>query len=127
MRYRGRVTALLGIVAALPSRWTGDGWRGGRSAFGPGIGSDARGRSNRPRTHPARWPRLISSENFNGPPGRLAQPPPVGLRHGNGGPTAGAIAGLKSYTSRPANAELNGHGDLAITARAEPHTRGPKG
>ena len=29
---------------------------------------------------------------------------------------------LESYTSRPANAELNGQGDLAITARAEKYT-----
>ncbi len=122
MRYRGRVTALLGIVAALLAVTATAG--AGTSRRPARRRSDARRQSNRPK-HPPKWPRLIWSDNFNGPAGTSPNPHQWGFDTGTGTNGWGNRE-LETYTSRPANAELNGHGDLAVTARAEPYT-GPEG
>jgi beta-glucanase (GH16 family) len=64
-------------------------------------------------------PRLIWSENFNGPAGAGPNPARWSFDTGGGG---WGNEELETYTSRPTNAELNGQGDLAVTARAEKYT-----
>jgi beta-glucanase (GH16 family) len=62
--------------------------------------------------------KLIWADEFNGPAG--ASPgPDWNFDTGGGGWDEEE---LQDYTSRPANAELNGQGELAITARAEKYT-----
>ncbi len=63
--------------------------------------------------------KLIWSDEFNGPAG--TSPEHSKWSFDTGGEGWGNEE-LESYTSRPANAELNGDGDLAITARAEKYT-----
>ena len=62
---------------------------------------------------------LIWSEEFNGPAG--SSPNPNNWNFDTGGKGWGNEE-LESYTSRPQNAELDGKGDLDITARAESYT-----
>jgi beta-glucanase (GH16 family) len=62
---------------------------------------------------------LIWSEEFNGPAG--SGPSPNNWNFDTGGKGWGNEE-LESYTSRPQNAELDGKGDLDITARAESYT-----
>ena len=59
------------------------------------------------------------SDEFNGPAG--AGPNPGKWSFATGGEGWGNEE-LESYTSRPVNAELDGQGHLAITARAETYT-----
>lgn len=66
---------------------------------------------------------LLFSNEFNGPAG--APPDPAIWGHDVGG-TGWGNQELESYTPGTENAALDGHGDLAITARAETHT-GPEG
>src|ERR1700729_1629071 len=67
---------------------------------------------------PAQSRKLIWADEFNGSAG--ASPgPDWNFDDGGGGWDEEE---LQYYTSRPANAELNGQGDLAITARAEKYT-----
>jgi beta-glucanase (GH16 family) len=63
--------------------------------------------------------RLIWSDNFNGPAG--SPPNPTHWSFDTGGEGWGNEE-LETYTSRRVNAELDGHGHLVITARAEKHT-----
>jgi beta-glucanase (GH16 family) len=67
----------------------------------------------------ARWPHLIWSQDFNGPAG--SSPDSREWNFDTGGDGWGNEE-LESYTARPANAELDGQGHLAITARAEKYT-----
>jgi beta-glucanase (GH16 family) len=67
----------------------------------------------------ARWPRLVWYDNFNRPAGAGPNPGKWSFDTGGGG---WGNEELESYTSRPANAELDGHGDLAVTAHAETYT-----
>jgi beta-glucanase (GH16 family) len=67
--------------------------------------------------------RLAWSENFNG--ARGSSPDPARWNFDIGG-TGWGDAELESHTSRPRNAQLDGHGHLVITARAETRT-GPEG
>lgn len=60
--------------------------------------------------------RLIFDDEFEGPAGSLPSPKRWGFDTGGGG---WGNAELESYTARPANASLDGDGDLAITARHE--------
>ena len=62
---------------------------------------------------------LIWSEEFDGPAG--TSPNPNNWNFDTGGKGWGNEE-LESYTSRPQNAELDGKGDLDITARAESYT-----
>lgn len=62
---------------------------------------------------------LIWSEEFNGPAG--SSPNPNNWNFDTGGKGWGNEE-LESYTSRPQNAELDGKGDLDITAHAESYT-----
>ena len=62
---------------------------------------------------------LIWSEEFTGPAG--SSPNPNSWNFDTGGKGWGNEE-LESYTSRPQNAELDGNGDLDITARAESYT-----
>jgi beta-glucanase (GH16 family) len=62
---------------------------------------------------------LIWSEEFNGPAG--GGPDSNNWNFDTGGKSWGNEE-LESYTSRPQNAELDGNGDLDITARAESYT-----
>lgn len=62
---------------------------------------------------------LIWSEEFNGPAD--SGPSPNNWNFDTGGKGWGDEE-LESYTSRPANAELDGQGHLVITARAEDYT-----
>jgi beta-glucanase (GH16 family) len=70
----------------------------------------------------SQWRRLVWSDNFNGPPGAPPNPRKWAFDKGAWGKEE-----LEYYTSAPANAELDGHGHLVITARAEsglPNGRG---
>ena len=69
-------------------------------------------------TPPAAQRKLIWSDEFNGPAGAS---PGSQWQFDTGGDGWGNEE-LETYTSRTANAELDGLGDLAITARAEKHT-----
>ncbi len=62
---------------------------------------------------------LIWSDEFNGSAG--TSPSKINWNFDTGGRGWGNEE-LESYTSRPVNAQLDGHGDLAITARAEKYT-----
>jgi beta-glucanase (GH16 family) len=62
-----------------------------------------------------KWPRLVWSDDFNGPFGARPNPRKWDFDLGAWGNEE-----LEYYTSAPANAELDGHGHLVITARAEP-------
>ena len=62
---------------------------------------------------------LLWSEDFDGPAG--SSPNPNNWNFDTGGKGWGNEE-LESYTSRPQNAELDGKGDLDITARAESYT-----
>jgi beta-glucanase (GH16 family) len=62
---------------------------------------------------------LIWSDEFQGPAGTSPNPQNWNFDTGGGG---WGNKELESYTSRPTNAELDGKGDLAITARAETYT-----
>ncbi|HEV2973950.1 MAG TPA: family 16 glycosylhydrolase [Solirubrobacteraceae bacterium] len=70
-------------------------------------------------TEPTAPKQLIWSDEFSGPAGALPAPTKWSFDTGGGG---WGNEELESYTSRPANAELDGHGHLAITARAEKYT-----
>lgn len=70
-------------------------------------------------TEPTVSKHLIWSDEFNGPAG--ASPASTKWSFDTGGGGWGNEE-LESYTSRPANAELDGQGHLAITARAEKYT-----
>ena len=104
----GRVVALLGILAAtfalIAPVAAGTHRRGHRSRHAAPAASGS-----------ARWPRLVWSDNFNGPAG--AKPNPGKWRFDTG--AWGGNEELEYYTSRPANAERDGRGHLVITARAE--------
>jgi beta-glucanase (GH16 family) len=63
--------------------------------------------------------KLIWADEFNGPAGTSPDSAKWSFDTGGGG---WGNEELESYTSKPANAELNGQGDLAITARAEKYT-----
>jgi beta-glucanase (GH16 family) len=67
----------------------------------------------------ARWPHLVWSDNFNGSAGSEPNPRKWSFDTGGGG---WGNEELEYYTSRSVNAELDGHGHLVITARAETHT-----
>jgi beta-glucanase (GH16 family) len=69
-----------------------------------------------------KWTHLIWSDNFTGPAGTR----PTGKWGFDTGGNGWGNNELEYYTSRPTNAELDGRGHLAITARAEPYT-GPDG
>ena len=115
MRSSGRVVALLGILAAtfalVAPVAAGTHRRGHRSRHAAPAASGS-----------ARWPRLVWSDNFNGPAG--AKPNPGKWSFDTG--AWGGNEELEYYTSRPANAELDGRGHLVITARAEAFS-GPDG
>jgi beta-glucanase (GH16 family) len=63
--------------------------------------------------------KLIWSDEFNGSAGTSPDSDKWSFDTGGNG---WGNQELESYTSRPANAELNGQGDLAIMARAEKYT-----
>jgi len=63
--------------------------------------------------------KLVWSDEFNGPAGASPDAAKWSFDTGGGG---WGNEELESYTSLPANAELDGQGDLAITARAEKYT-----
>jgi beta-glucanase (GH16 family) len=67
---------------------------------------------------PIKQRKLIWSDEFNGPTG--ASPGPQWQFDTGGGGWGNEE--LESYTARPVNAELDGQGHLAITARAEKYT-----
>jgi beta-glucanase (GH16 family) len=69
--------------------------------------------------HSAAALHLIWSENFNGSAGARPNPRRWNYDIGGGGWGNGE---LEYYTARRANAKLDGHGHLAITARAEPYS-----
>ena len=71
------------------------------------------------KSDPPGTQKLIWSEEFNGPAG--SSPDPNNWNFDIGGKGWGNEE-LESYTSRPANVELDGKGDLDITARAEDYT-----
>ena len=73
--------------------------------------------------HAVSSPRLIWSDEFNGPAG--ASPDPTKWNFDVGGNGWGNNE-LQYYTSRPSNASLDGQGDLIITAHAGRYT-GPNG
>ena len=75
--------------------------------------------SHRPATKPRQA--LLWSENFRGPAG--APPNPRRWTIATGGSGWGNEE-LEYYTGRPRNVELDGHGDLVITALAETYTGG---
>jgi beta-glucanase (GH16 family) len=110
VRPSGRVPALLGILAAT------------LALVAP---VDARTRRHRSRhaapaaSGSAKWPRLVWSDDFNGPAGAGPNPRKWSFDTGGGG---WGNKELESYTSRPVNAELDGRGHLVITARAETYT-----
>jgi beta-glucanase (GH16 family) len=68
---------------------------------------------------PSSKQRLIWSDDFEGPAG--ARPDPSKWNYDLGG-NGWQNNELQTYTSEPANASLDGRGDLVIAARAEPHT-----
>jgi beta-glucanase (GH16 family) len=128
--FSGRGAAALGIVAPavlvgilttlMPTApvGAGTGPHHPRDPHRKTTQTPSQGPSPRPR-----WPRLVWSDNFNGPAG--ARPDPANWSFDIGGNGWGNEE-LESYTSRPANAELDGHGHLVITARAGTYT-GPDG
>jgi len=67
----------------------------------------------------ARWPHLVWSQDFNGPAGSSPDLREWNFDRGGGG---WGNEELESYTSRPANVQLDGHGHLVITARSEKYT-----
>lgn len=112
----GSLLALLGILAAtfalVATVVAGTRRRGHHSRHAVPTASDS-----------AKKPRLVWSDNFNGPAG--AGPSPGKWSFDTGGRGWGNEE-LESYTSRSANAELDGLGHLVITARAKTYT-GPDG
>lgn len=108
----GRVLVLLGILAAalalVVSVDAGTQERGHRCRRTAAVVNGS-----------AKWPCLIWSEDFNGPAGARPNRGKWNFDTGGGG---WGNEQLESYTSRPANAELDGHGHLVITARAETYT-----
>ena len=112
MRFRGLVLGFVAVWAislALTVVVEAIGRRGaGPSRHVPSV----RGGSSK-------WPRLIWSDNFDGPAG--ASPSPKKWSFDTGGSGWGNQE-LESYTSRPTNAELDGRGHLVIAARAETYT-----
>jgi beta-glucanase (GH16 family) len=118
VRYSGRGIALLGIVGGLLALTAPTGVGAGSQ---PPLGRQSK-HLQRHVDH-AKWPHLIWSDDFNGPAGTPPDPARWGYDTGGNG---WGNKELEYYTSRPANAELNGKGDLAITARAEDYT-GPDG
>jgi beta-glucanase (GH16 family) len=109
VRFRGRALALVGLIAVFvalvvaveaTSRGRGDSSRGIISVRG---GS-------------SKWPRLIWSDNFEGPAGASLNSKKWSFDTGGSG---WGNQELESYTSRPTNAELDGHGHLVISAHAE--------
>jgi beta-glucanase (GH16 family) len=66
---------------------------------------------------------LIFADEFEGAAGTGPDPKSWGFDIGDAG---WGNEELESYTSRPENASLDGHGDLVVTARAENYT-GPDG
>jgi beta-glucanase (GH16 family) len=123
MRSSSRLLALLGILAATVVLAPLN--AGGHGRSHPARAHKRRHPSRRraPGGGSAKWPRLIWSDNFNGPAG--AQPNPSKWGFDTGGKGWGNKE-LEYYTPRPANAELDGRGHLVITARAESYT-GPDG
>jgi beta-glucanase (GH16 family) len=67
----------------------------------------------------AKWPHLVWSQDFNGREG--SSPASDKWSFDIGGDGWGNEE-LESYTSRPANAKLDGQGHLVITARSEKYT-----
>jgi beta-glucanase (GH16 family) len=82
----------------------------------PEAGATKESRAGSEPTNPRK---LIWSDEFNGSAGASPDPSDWSFDTGGGG---WGNEELESYTSRPANAELDGQGDLAITARAEKYT-----
>lgn len=110
MRSRGRVLALVGVLLiALAIVATVKATRHGHALQ----------RTSFIRGGSSKWPHLIWQDNFNGAAG--ASPSPSNWSFDTGGDGWGGDE-LESYTSRPANAGLDGHGQLAITARRETYT-----
>jgi beta-glucanase (GH16 family) len=70
-------------------------------------------------SNPTSSRKLVWSDEFNGPAGTSPESSKWSFDTGGGG---WGNEELESYTSRPANAELDGQGHLAITARAEKYT-----
>jgi beta-glucanase (GH16 family) len=117
VRFSGRVLALVGILAAtfalVATVKAGSKARVRHTRYSsPVLVGSVRGGS-------ARWPHLIWQDNFTGPAG--ASPNPEKWSFDTGGSGWGNDE-LESYTSRPVNAELDGHGHLVITARRETYT-----
>jgi beta-glucanase (GH16 family) len=108
---RVRVGGLLGILAvtfALVARVDAE------------VGPRAQARHAQPApSRAARWPHLVWSDNFNGPAGAEPNPRKWSFDTGGGG---WGNEELEYYTARPTNAELDGRGQLVITARAQEHT-----
>jgi beta-glucanase (GH16 family) len=108
---RGRVPALVGILAVTLAVVA--------------TVEASRGRGGLPRRDPlarggsSKWSLLIWSDNFDGPAGASPNSKKWSFDTGGGG---WGNEELESYTSRPANAELDGRGHLVITAHAETHT-----
>jgi beta-glucanase (GH16 family) len=105
VRSRGRVLAVVGIlVAVFAFVATGK------------AGSHGRGHGPRRPTHHGggspKWPRLIWSDDFNGPTG--ARP-----NHRKWGFDTGAWGNGELEYYEPANAKLDGRGHLVITALPE--------
>ena len=71
------------------------------------------------KEEPPRDKKLVWSDDFSGPAG--ASPSPANWSFDAGGAGWGNEE-LESYTSRPSNAQLDGRGDLLVTARAERYT-----
>jgi beta-glucanase (GH16 family) len=65
----------------------------------------------------AEWPHLVWQDDFSGPAGAGPNPQLWSFDTGGGW----GDGELESYTSTPANAELDGRGQLVITAQAESH------
>jgi beta-glucanase (GH16 family) len=122
VRSSGRVAALLGIVATLLALTTQVGAGAKRHPTHDRHGSQIQGRSKRPEPR-TRWPHLVWSDNFNGPAGAVPSPGRWSFDTGGNG---WGNEELEYYTRRPANAELDGRGQLVISARAETYT-GPDG
>jgi beta-glucanase (GH16 family) len=121
----GRGAALLGIAAVATLAVVGALLMSSAS-----IEAGARASASRPHRDPtgnrserrgprSRWPHLIWSDDFNGPAD--AGPGLARWSFDTGGSGWGNEE-LESYTTRPANAELDGHGHLVISARAEKYT-----
>lgn len=108
MRRRRQVPALIGSLVVVVLVVTVE------------AGSD-RGSQAIVRGGSAKWPRLVWSDSFSGPAG--SSPNSARWSFDTGG-TGWGNQELEYYTSRPANAELDGHGDLVITARKEVYGAG---